>query len=761
MKTSITIFNTGVKAFLFASAMLVLISTSMPAQNTSKAKLSAFTQQYIHADNSSALNKNNLKAAVYKQIGGEYFLSALIKVSAGINESVLKSLNVRIGTKAGNIWTVQIPENKFRGFISVNGIEYIQLDEAIHPNLDMAKKTTHVDSVHKGISLPMAYSGKDVVIGILDVGIDYTHPAFYDTLGNKYRIKRVWEQKSNGIPPAGYSYGNEITDSLSMITTGTDNSLQTHGTHVAGIAAGSGYGSVTAGKYRGVAYESDLVMVGITPEAGQWTSAGMSDIIDGINYVYSYAASVGKAAVVNLSWGCTVGPHDGSSLFSQACDNLTGAGKLFVISAGNNGKNNVHIQKDFTTTDTLLSTVVNFSTYLTEKKTWLDVWGEVSNTFEVKLSLYSGSTQTASTNFFTLDNTTRDTFIVGINNDTCYFKITAIPYEYNYKPHVLLDIYSKTANNLCLTIKANAGRVHAWEGYVKESSGYYGSFTTGGLSWATAGNAEYTIGEMACTKSAITVGAYASKVTYTDLAGSSWSYNSYVNANKIVPFSSHGPTTDSRTKPEITAPGLTLASAVSSFDTAYSATGSSKTSVVRVFTSPLNGKDYYYGEMSGTSMSSPMVTGIVALLLQVNPLFTPQQIKDIISQTAIKDSYTTSTPNATLWGAGKINAYQAVKNAVVQTGIKVYLPANEAVVEVYPNPNNGRFIIETASKDAASVNIDVFNTAGVLVLSKKYDLGSGQNQLEVVLTELPAGVYFTTVSSLGSRSVLKTIVTKN
>ncbi len=744
-----------------SAIIITMHSITMNAQHTSNAKLSAFTQQFIHNANIASAYKTKSNSAVYKKIENTVFLSALIKVTSTINDAQFVALNVKVGTKAGNIWTVQIPENKFNDFIAINGIEYIQLDEAIHPNLDMARKTTRVDSVHKGISLPIPYTGKNVVVGILDVGLDYTHPAFYDTLGNKYRIKRVWEQKSTGTPPSGFSYGKELTDSLSIVTDSTDNVLQTHGTHVAGIAAGSGYGSATSGKYRGVAFESDIVMVGITPQSSQWTSAGMSDIIDGINYVYTYAASVGKPAVVNLSWGCTVGPHDGTSLFSQACDNLTGPGKLFVLSAGNNGTNNVHIKKDFTLTDSLLKTVVNFSTYLPEKKTWLDIWGDVSKTFEVKLALYNTSTLINETRLFTLNNTTLDTFIVGAANDTCYFKLTAIASDYNLKPHVLLDVYSKTANNLCLTIKAKNGRVHAWEGYVKQSSGYYGSFSAAGIPGAIAGDVEYTIGEMACTKSAITIGAYASKVSYVDLAGSSWSYNTYVNVNKIVPFSSHGPTTDNRTKPEITAPGLTIASSVSSFDTAYSATGSSKTNVVRTFTNPLNGKNYYYGEMSGTSMSSPMATGIVALLLQVNPSFTPQQIKNILAQTAIKDTYTTATPNATIWGAGKINAYQAVKEALIQTGINDRSLSVNSNLEMYPNPNNGHYIIEKIGITTDPITVEVRNTAGVIVFSKNNVSLNNQNQLEIILPELSSGIYFTTVSTVNSSSILKTVIIKN
>lgn len=745
------------KLFLQLIICILLINQNGLSQNIYKAKLSAFTQQYLLSKTNKKSNEYKNKNIVYKYIQNTYYLSALIKVSPTLNESKLKSLNINIGTKAGNIWTAQIPETKFNDFLLIDGIEYIQLDEPIYMNLDMALKKTRVDSVHTGINLPLAYTGKNVIIGILDVGIDYTHPTFYDTLGNKYRIKKVWEQKTNGIPPSGFSYGNELTDSLNIVTKGTDNVLQTHGTHVAGIAAGTGYGANNTRKYRGVAYESDLVMVGITPPSSQWTSAGMSDIIDGMNYVYNYAASVGKPAVVNLSWGCTIGPHDGTSLFSQACDNLTGAGKLFVVSAGNNGTNKIHVKKSFTTNDTLLKTVVSFNTSFPQKKNWIDIWGEVSQTFKVKLSLYNLSTLINETRFFSLNNTSIDTFIVGNTNDTCYFKISLIPSDYNLKPHVLLDVYNKTNRNLCLTVKANTGTVHAWQGYVDKSSGIYGAFTQSGIIGAINGNTDYTIGEMGCANSAITIGAYASKVDYIDIGGGVNSYNTYVNIDKIVPFSSHGPTIDNRTKPDITAPGLTIASAVNIYDTSYTAVGSSRADVVQSIISPLNGQTYYYGEMSGTSMSSPVAAGIVALLLQVNPLLNPFDAKTILTQTAIKDSYTTATPNSTLWGAGKINAYQAIKQIIFTTNLNQYTN-HISDFEIYPNPNNGNFTIKTIELNNEPLSIKLYNNLGVLVYSKNNITLNNQNLIEINLPNISNGMFFAKISNAKTNSTFKIII---
>ena len=165
------------------------------AQNKSelKPKLSTLTKKYLH-DLQVSKKKNEAPAGyLYKKSNtGQVYISALIKVSNAVQaEQQLKLIGAKVGTKAGNIWTVQVPYNKALEFTQIPGISYIQLDEPVAPKLDVARKTTRVDSVQNGINLPLKYSGKGVIVGVIDFGFDYNHPTFYDTLHAKYRIKRV------------------------------------------------------------------------------------------------------------------------------------------------------------------------------------------------------------------------------------------------------------------------------------------------------------------------------------------------------------------------------------------------------------------------------------------------------------------------------------------------------------------------------------------------------------------------------------------
>ncbi|HNW97838.1 MAG TPA: S8/S53 family peptidase [Bacteroidales bacterium] len=742
------------RIFLFV-ILFFYIQITFSQNNNNTSRLSPLTRKFL-SESEKNIDKSNY---IFKKINGKNYLSALIKVSDNTDISRLSKLDILIGTKAGNIWTVQIPPENLEAFASIKEIEYIQLDEPVFINLDSARHDTHTDSVHQGIQLPQAYTGKNVVVGIIDAGFDYTHPAFLDTSGNNYRIKKVWELKETGTPPSGYTYGNEITDSAALFNDGYDVNTFSHGSHVAGIAAGSGYGSSSDNKkYRGIAFESDLIFVGIRPEQSEWTNTGASSIIDGINYIFDYAESVGKPAVANLSWGCTVGPHDGTSLFSQAVDNLTGEGKIFVCAAGNNGATNIHLGKKFSANDTLLKTVVSFSTYMSAKKTWVDAWGDASENFCSKLTLCNGATPVDSTEFICLDNNIHNIILKASTGDTCFATITTSASDFNGKPRIFFDFFNKSANRILITIKANSGTVNMWMGYVLDYTGYYGNFIAGGITGSENGNKDMTISDFASTHSAISAAAYVSKVKFTNIDGQINTYTGYTEGN-ITSFSSHGPAADSLTKPDIAAPGMTIASSINSFDTNYDAGGTDRVYVVTCYNDTVNSHNYCYAVMSGTSMASPMTSGIIALMLEANPSLTPGLVKYILQSTAITDSYTGVIPSegSSIWGYGKINAYAAVKKSWTDVNVN-NISNTELNYMIYPNPNNGNFSIDYISKTDEEINISIIDILGKNILSENWKVNTGINSERFNFSDVTTGIYFIKISSLEGTSVYKMIV---
>ena len=155
--------------------------------------------------------------------------------------------------------------------------------------------------VQNGIApLTGPYFGKDVVVGIIDNGFEYGHPNFYNKDHTAYRVKRVWDQNvDTGTPPTGFSYGVEYINQDSILKVAYDLPDASHGTHVAGIAAGAD--RTNGNTYYGIAGDADIVLVSYLSDD--------TDIANGIKYIYDYATSVGKPCVINLSLGSYMGPH--------------------------------------------------------------------------------------------------------------------------------------------------------------------------------------------------------------------------------------------------------------------------------------------------------------------------------------------------------------------------------------------------------------------------------------------------------------------
>lgn len=159
---------------LVIAIILCFVQIPLYAQ-ADNSKCAPNVMKWLKSNSVSTTPKN--KVITYK-INDEEYLGAFIKVNNNLDESEIRRLGVLIRTKAGNIWTVDIPQKGMQAFIDVKGIEYIELDYVVKPVTDSARYVTGVDSVHAGINLPFPISGKGVIVGVVDVGYDYTHPAY-------------------------------------------------------------------------------------------------------------------------------------------------------------------------------------------------------------------------------------------------------------------------------------------------------------------------------------------------------------------------------------------------------------------------------------------------------------------------------------------------------------------------------------------------------------------------------------------------------
>lgn len=669
-----------------------------------------------------AAQKGELKGQVLNQypihtFNGKQYLSAIAQVNSDFDKLTIESQGILVGGRINDIVSLRYPIEALNDIYALTGIETFQVAGKIKPNLDRALYDTKVDSVHKGYGLPSAYTGKDVLIGITDWGFDYSHPMFYDTLLEETRILAAWDQfKTSGPTPTDFDYGTEYNTSETLISAGADTaniySFATHGSHVAGIAGGSGGGT----EYRGVGFESKyLFTTFLVDEAA---------VLDAWAWMHSKSVAENKRLVVNMSWGLYhTGALDGTSILSQAMDDYSDLGVIFVTSGGNNGNVNFHVKKDFTN-DTIRTRINFYSAPLATL--WgqsIHGWGDVGGSFSGGLQILSASNEILVETpwYSTLTTDTYiDSFIVAEGStDTVFYNLSMDDsYPTNNRPQMRLRVKKPDSGSLKVVLKTTAetGRVHYWNvtELVTDVGNWGMPFTALGMPDFVGGDKDYGIGAPACTHSAITVAAHSP--SFETPGGT-------VVGGAPASFSSFGPMMNEDLKPDISGPGVAIASSISSY---------TDNSFTPIETISFEGRDYPFARFSGTSMSSPAVAGIVALILDANPYLAANQVKEIIIETAREDAHTGVIPPSgdTKWGWGKVNAYNAIQLALVTTG---YIEIQKELDWfVYPNPAEGYININNLPSDASSIQI--YDMNGRLCLTHQADT-------QLTLSDLDKGTY--------------------
>ncbi len=664
---------------------------------------------------------------VYKLASG-WYVSLFGKTHNTTDWSAFREAGVLIGTSVNGVTTIKVPLEQLAALDFSSVYSYLEIPSKIQPHLDRAVKDTRADSVQHGWGLPEAFTGKDVFIGVTDWGFDYTHPMFYDTLLQASRVFAAWDQyKQLGDTPSGYAYGVEYDSWSELSTAGSDTaniySYHTHGNHVAGIAGGSGGGT----PYRGFAFESQFLFATFLIDA--------ASVIDAFAWMKSKADAEGKRLVINMSWGLTyMGTLDGNSLLSEAIAGFADENVVFVGSAGNNGDVNYHIKKTFNNDE--ITSRINFYDYAANPNMWgqsITMWGEAGQPFSAGIEVYnnSGTLLNASPLYSTATQTDYLDSILVIGSDTVYFNLAAeASNPLNSRPSMRLRVNNRhTALRIVLRSSAVAGTVHYWN--VTELTtgvGNWGMPFTGLGNAAVAGDALYSIGEPSCSPDVIAVGAYTS---------------SYINGQgnpaggAMASFTSSGPLYTEVMKPDISAPGVNVISSISSFtDADYNTTE----------TTTFNGTDYDFAKFSGTSMASPCVAGIVALLLDASPSISPDQVKTILQTTARLDSYTgtITAPGHPRWGMGKVNAYQAVLLALNTVGLEELQADNWAMV--YPNPaTDEAWLLLPEGQTATTITLVAMNGQ---IIRKALENGRFD------CSNLPAGTYL--VETVTEKGILRT-----
>lgn len=505
---------------------------------------------------------------------------------------------VAFNVVTGNLATAVIPMSALVDFAEDPDVENVDAGNSVKAMTDLAREYSHVDALHVGLpDFPRSFTGKGVLIGVIDTGFDFMHPAFRDAGGNS-RIIHVWDQSGRNGNTSSMGYG-VVFDTPELIRSAAhDVSRDTHGSHVAAIAASS------ADVYKGMAPESDIVVVA--------TDKSESGIIDALAYLLDYAEKEKKPMAINLSMGTVIGFKDGTDPIASMIDGLldeSGKKCLMAIAAGNEGHRNSTIVTEVVGQGEVINTSFTPPSHMREN---VFIGCSTTSAFQVSLSLV-GSDGVAFETSISSD-ASESVSHENITGEKDYSLVTLSPMKDadGLQRGVSVNLYAplKEGQKWKLVVTGAAGK------YIACCD--YGEFDNGS-------NAS-TMAATACGKIPISVGAYVSRDKFTNLQGMERSSDWTVGER--YPLSGMGPTFDGRDKPDVLAPGAHIISAINNYAASYNV--NREDLAYTEVDALIPGRTNYWGAMCGTSMATPVVTGIMALWLQANPRLDFDHVRKLI-----------------------------------------------------------------------------------------------------------------------------------
>ena len=228
-------------------------------------------------------------------------------------ESRLGGEGIQVVPLLGGYAVVTLPESEIKAYSAREQIEFIEKPKRLYFETFQAREASCILPVQAGSN---GLTGKGILVGVVDSGVDFFHPDFRNEDGSS-RILRLWDQSINGNPPEGYTRGTEYTKEEideALVLGETEGrrlvpsrDVSGHGTAVLGIAVGNG--TVSEGVNRGVAYESEILVVKMG-NAGTNSFPRTTELMEGIDYLVRQAAALGKPIAINISFGNNYGSHE-------------------------------------------------------------------------------------------------------------------------------------------------------------------------------------------------------------------------------------------------------------------------------------------------------------------------------------------------------------------------------------------------------------------------------------------------------------------
>ncbi|HWX18347.1 MAG TPA: S8 family serine peptidase [Candidatus Binatia bacterium] len=521
--------------------------------------------------------------------------------------------------------------------------------------MDQARVETRVDDAVSRFGV----TGRNVLVAILDRGIDWQNNDFRNTNGST-RIAAIFDltdDTGSNSPANPYGLGTiytrpQIDGALSHGTNLVTRDALGHGTTTAAIACGNGR---NLWKYRGVAFNATIIAVKIVAENvpahnGQPAETAFYDpsrIPVAINFVRDQARTLGMPAVMLLNIGASGGPADGTSSLCQALDAAVGPGipgLVFVTGSSDDGGTPNHAGGTVTQGGTTAIGIHMGN----PAPLIFDLWYPTNDQFDVTIQTPNG----------TFGPYPSPSLSLGYDNQSAgdfqYYHYSGDWNSYGAasgKREIYVSLLGPSGDYTIALSGANVadGRFDAsldparfWD--TSANSNYFTTYVVAGK----------TVWDLAGAPNNVCPNDYVHRTNWVDIDGIPRSNGGQGGIGQLWEGTGIGPTYDGRLGVDVSAPG----------DSVFTAYNTNSYWATFRFNEIQDGNGLY-GRASATSAANPIVTGIIALMLQMNPKLDAGTVKHLLQQSARADSFTGAVPNVQ-WGYGKVDAYATV-SAVTAT----------------------------------------------------------------------------------------------
>ena len=685
------------KVWAILVGYLMIVTAEIHAQTAEAGKMSAFVRKALKESicEQSATRGGAAQTAQKR-------LLAFVKVSDGTK--LFQKYGCQTYAQWGDIYIACIPLSNLAALSAETQVERIEARVSAHQLLDTATIVINALPVYESTPAHQAYTGEGVVVGLMDIGFDLTHPNFYNRDRTHTRISAIWDQLSKdtigSLLPAGRDYIGE--EAVLAHARSTDGEIQTHGTHTLGIATGTGYDT----PYRGVAFDSDICLVSNIEESDtayfepgdKYIHTSALDAL-GFKYLFDYAERQGKPCVVSFSEGYPPYFDEDENLYAAVLDSLIGPGRIIVASAGNEGLVNSYVEKQPETKEAgaFILCYEDEAEYRIkgQSEAWLHLYR-----YGDELREPTAPTDTLTIELGALPYETEVTDSLVCNGDTLI--MTLYRRRSVYQPD---DVWFVTLQGnlplyqlspLALTVEGD----HHAELFGHSSAAFRTCYKDSRWQDAQAG---HNIIAPSSFKSVISVGATSYRAAMKNMWGGQHKAHDGTIIGRISPYSSTGPTVDGLLKPDVVAPGTYVISSFSHY---------SPIRYSMMAESDFQGTTYPWGLETGTSMSAPMVAGTIALWLQAKPTLTTDEIREVFHRTCQHPDPEMAYPNF-VYGYGEIDAYRGLLDILGADRIEGLSLHQPSKLRIYPAEDGLRLMTDTPVKE--TIKVKVYSLSGTCI----------------------------------------------